>query len=151
MTDPRRAAGDATGTLSRARLAVSAAFAAQGFGFAAMLTSEPGFKERFGINDLAITLVILGVCVLAGLGSATAEAVAHRWGSARALVIGLVVAALGVGTAAMAPGRVLFFAGFHAVTICRRESGLVRIECTTLAIWSIVPPRPSGQLRHCEP
>ncbi|OIQ83520.1 inner membrane protein YbjJ [mine drainage metagenome] len=113
MTDPRRVAGIvATSTLSRARLAVSVAFAAQGFGFAAMLTSEPGFKERFGVNDLAITLVILGVCVLAGLGSATAEALAHRWGSARALAVGLAVAAVGVGTAALAPDRVLFFAGF---------------------------------------
>lgn len=111
MTEPRSRVATAGG-LGRARLAVSVAFAAQGFGFAAMLTSEPGFKERFGIDDLAITLVILGVCVLAGVGSATAEAVARRWGSGRALVLGLVVAAAGIGTAALAPDRVLFYVGF---------------------------------------
>ena len=42
-------------------------------------------------------------------------------------------------------------AGFHAVTIWRRESGFVRIDSITLAIWSMPPPWPSGQLRHCEP
>ena len=42
-------------------------------------------------------------------------------------------------------------AGFQAVTMWRRESGLVRICSTTWVIWSITPPSRVGQLRHCAP
>ena len=35
--------------------------------------------------------------------------------------------------------------------MCRRESGVVRMDSTTRAIWSIVSPCPAGQLRHCTP
>ena len=40
---------------------------------------------------------------------------------------------------------------FHALTISRRESGLLRICCITCAIWSMWPPSGVGQLRHCTP
>jgi len=39
-------------------------------------------------------------------------------------------------------------AGFHAVTISRRESGLRRIISTTWAIWSMAPPSGLGHERH---
>ena len=42
-------------------------------------------------------------------------------------------------------------AGFQAVTIRRRDSGLRRIISITLAIWSIALPSGAGQERHCLP
>ena len=39
-------------------------------------------------------------------------------------------------------------ATFHALTICLRLSGLLRIACCSLLIWSIVAPSGPGQERH---
>jgi MFS family permease len=93
-------------------LATSAAFAGQGFLFAVLLTEIPDFKDRYGIGDGAVTLVILGVSLLAGLGSVLAETLAARSSSKLALRIGLLwiaLAAIVIGTA----GNVaLFYAAF---------------------------------------
>jgi hypothetical protein len=43
------------------------------------------------------------------------------------------------------------WAGFHAETMSRRESGLSRICSTTWAIWSIGSPEGVGHDRHCTP
>jgi len=42
-------------------------------------------------------------------------------------------------------------AGFQAVTMSLRESGLRRIISTILAIWSMDLPSCAGQDRHCWP
>jgi hypothetical protein len=42
-------------------------------------------------------------------------------------------------------------ATFQALTMMRRESGLVLIVFTASAIWSIWPPSGVGQLRHWTP
>ena len=42
-------------------------------------------------------------------------------------------------------------ATFQALTIMRRESGLVLRVRMTSAIWSMWPPSGVGQLRHCTP
>ena len=39
-------------------------------------------------------------------------------------------------------------AGFHAVTMWRRESGFWRSDATSFSIWSMVPPFGSGHERH---
>lgn len=94
----------------RTRAAVTAAYAVQGAGFAVVLTSIPGYKDRLGMGDDVVTLVVLGVCVCAGLGSALSGVVSARRGSRVVVVGGLLLAALGIAGAGAAPAWPLFFA-----------------------------------------
>ncbi len=95
-----------------ARRAVAMAFGAQGLAYAVLVASLPGFKERFGIGDGVVTLVTLGICVMAGAGTVVADRIARGPGSRAVLVAGLGVVALAVLAIALAPGRGLFFLGF---------------------------------------
>lgn len=111
-------AGTATGadagarTRSAARVAVGGAFAAQGFGYATVVTALPAFKERQGIDDTAVSLVVLLVCVAAAAGSVLAERVATRRGSRAALLAGLAVQAVALPVVAVSAPVVPFVAGF---------------------------------------
>ncbi|MFC8190216.1 MFS transporter [Cellulomonas sp. NPDC057328] len=99
----------------RTRAAVGAAYAAQGFGYATVVTSLPGLKARTGIDDMAISFVLLLGCLLAAAGSVTAEKVATRRSSRTALVAGLLTQAVGlalVTTATSVPPLVGAFAIF---------------------------------------
>jgi MFS family permease len=98
----------------RARAAVTAAYAVQGAGFAVVLTSIPGYEERLGMGDDVVTLVVLGVCVCAGLGSALSGAVSARRGSRAVVVGGLLLAALGIAGAGAAPTWPAFFLALAA-------------------------------------
>ncbi|MCO7272665.1 MFS transporter [Cellulosimicrobium cellulans] len=95
--------------MTRARIATTAAYAVQGFGFAVVLTSIPGYKDRLGMGDDVVTLVVLGVCVLAGLGSALSGVVAARRGARAVVVGGLLLAALAVAGIGTAPSWLVFF------------------------------------------
>ncbi|MGM7424828.1 MFS transporter [Cellulosimicrobium sp. CpK407] len=95
--------------MTRARIATTAAYAVQGFGFAVVLTSIPGYKERLGMGDDVVTLVVLGVCVLAGLGSALSGVVAARRGARAVVVGGLLLAAVAVAGIGTAPSWLVFF------------------------------------------
>jgi MFS family permease len=99
----------------RARRSATAAYAAQGFGFAVMLTNVPTYERLLGIGPDVITLVILGVCVCAGTGSALSGWLAARFGSARVVTGGLLVAAsaiLAVGLSAGIGALTPFLAAF---------------------------------------
>ncbi|MFE9231582.1 MFS transporter [Cellulosimicrobium funkei] len=91
------------------RIATTAAYAVQGFGFAVVLTSIPGYKDRLGMGDDVVTLVVLGVCVLAGLGSALSGVVAAVRGARTVVVGGLLLAAAAVAGIGLAPSWPLFF------------------------------------------
>ncbi len=95
--------------MTRARIATTAAYAVQGFGFAVVLTSIPGYKERLGMGDDVVTLVVLGVCVFAGLGSALSGVVAALRGARAVVVGGLLLAALAVAGVGLAPSWPAFF------------------------------------------
>ncbi|WP_336705879.1 MFS transporter [Oerskovia sp. USHLN155] len=102
-------------SVRRARRSATAAYAAQGFGFAVMLTNVPTYERYLGIGPDVITLVILGVCVCAATGSALSGWLAARFGSARVVTGGLLVAAAGilaVGLSAGAGLLVTFFLAF---------------------------------------
>lgn len=95
----------------RSRVAVTAAYAAQGLGYAVVVTSLPVFKDRQGIDDVAVSLIVLLVCVAAALGSVTADLLAKWRGSRIALVVGLcleVVALLLIVVSVVVPGRSLW-------------------------------------------
>ncbi|QGQ18113.1 MFS transporter [Cellulomonas sp. JZ18] len=85
-----------TSTPWRTRAAVGAAYAAQGFGYATVVTALPGLKARTGIDDATISVVLLLGALLAAAGSVTAERVALRWSSRAALVTGLLLQAAGL-------------------------------------------------------
>ncbi|MET3974864.1 MFS transporter [Cellulosimicrobium sp. 4261] len=91
------------------RIATTAAYAVQGFGFAVVLTSIPGYKDRLGMGDDVVTLVVLGVCVLAGLGSALSGVVAALHGARTVVVGGLLLAAAAVAGIGLAPSWPVFF------------------------------------------
>ena len=76
---------------------IGAGYAAQGLGYAAVVTALPMFKERQHVDDALVSAILLFVCVAAAGGSVLAEKVAARWGSRFALAGGLV--AVGVGLA----------------------------------------------------
>ncbi len=85
--------------LARRRLAVAAAFATQGFVFIGLTTRLPDIKDRWDLGELGVSLVLLAIVLLAGLGSVLAERLAARTSSAHLLRVGLV--AIGVGAALM--------------------------------------------------
>jgi len=95
----------------RSRVAVTAAYAAQGLGYAVVVTSLPVFKDRQGIDDVGVSLIVLLVCVTAALGSVTADFLAKWRGSRIALVVGLcleVVALLLIVVSVVVPGLPLW-------------------------------------------
>ncbi|MFG6492237.1 MFS transporter [Microbacterium sp. P03] len=104
---------DTAGSLKRrSRATVSAAYAAQGFGYAVVVTSLPGLKDRQGIDDTAIALIVLLVCVTAAAGSVLADLIATRAGSRAALVTGLALEVGGIAIVAADAPLWLFIAGF---------------------------------------
>jgi MFS family permease len=94
------------------RSAVALAYAAQGLGYATVVTALPSFKQRQGIDDTAVSLIVLLVCVTAAAGSVLAERVATRRGSRTALLLGLALQALALPVVALATPMPLFVAGF---------------------------------------
>jgi MFS family permease len=104
--------GRARDELRRNRLTASLAFASQGVLFAVLLTHVPQFKSRYSLGDGGITLVILGVSIMAGAGSATAESLARRISSRLTLQSGLVTISLAALAIAAAPNVLIFFIAF---------------------------------------
>ncbi|MEL7977942.1 MFS transporter [Isoptericola sp. F-RaC21] len=86
----------------RARLVVTAFYLVQGMCFAGLLAQVPTLQHDLGISDGTLTLILLLVPIVAGVGSVLAGALAPRVGSARLLhVCGplVAVAVLGAGLA----------------------------------------------------
>ncbi|TIC87391.1 MFS transporter [Nocardioides sp. GY 10113] len=83
-------------SLARNRMAVAAAFAAQGLVFISLTTRLPDIKERWGFSELDVSATLLAVVLLAGAGSVLTEKLAHRIESAVLLRAGLVAIALGM-------------------------------------------------------
>jgi MFS family permease len=96
----------------RTRIAVAAAFAAQGLGFSVLLTHLPAFKDRYGVGDATVTAIVFAVAVLAGLGTAVADRLAAARGSGLALRASLLTIAVAVAIVAVSPNLVPFCLGF---------------------------------------
>jgi len=93
------------------RTSVLAAYAAQGFGYAVLLTNLPALKARQGLDDTAVTLVVLLVCAVAAAGSVLAGRLAAARGSRAALLTGLVVQAAALPLVAAPAPTALLLAG----------------------------------------
>lgn len=95
-----------------ARVVVALAFGAQGLAYGVLITSLPGFKDRFGIGDDVVTLVVLGVCLMAAVGTVLSERQARGPGSRAVLATGLASITLAVLVVALAPSLPVFLVGF---------------------------------------
>ncbi len=98
--------------LRRARIAVTAAYAVQGLGYATVVTSLPALKARQQVDDTVVSLIVLGVCVAAAAGSFVANAIAVRAGSRAALVTGILLQAAALPLIALPSPPALFLAAF---------------------------------------
>ena len=96
---------------SRARAATAAGFLTQGFVLLSLTTRLPDFQDRWGLSDVALSLVLLMMILLAGAGSVVAEALAKRRDSALLLRAGLVVVAVSVASLCVAPTVAVFMVG----------------------------------------
>ncbi|MDY0908936.1 MFS transporter [Microbacterium sp. CFBP9034] len=115
MTEPQR--NDAPlapqdPTLRRARGAVTAAYVAQGLGYAVIVTSLPALKARQDVDDTVVSILVLGVALAAAAGSVIANAVAVRFGSRTALALGLLVQAIALPMIAIPTPFPVFAAAF---------------------------------------
>ncbi|WP_426511135.1 MFS transporter [Dactylosporangium sp. McL0621] len=72
----------------RARIAVAGAYFVQGFCFAGLLTQVASLQKRFDFDDTQLSLVLLAVPVVAGVGSVVAGLLTTRFGSSPVLRAG---------------------------------------------------------------
>jgi predicted MFS family arabinose efflux permease len=115
-----------TRTLGRQRLAAQAAFATQG-GILISLTSRLShFRDHWGLTDGTISLVLLMMVLLAGVGSVVAETLSKRLDSATLLRGGLLLIAVAVPILTTAPAMGIYIAGMAMYGI-----GLGVVDATT--------------------
>ena len=97
--------------LLRTRLAAGTAFFVQGLLFITLTTRLPQIQEKWSIDELGTSGLLLMVVLLAGVGSVLAELVAARSSSAVVVRVGLVTATVGFATLLVAPAFGVFVAG----------------------------------------
>jgi MFS family permease len=97
-------------SLRQNRLAVAGAFATQGFVFISLTTHLPAFSDLWSLSEVELSLLLLALVLLAGLGTLLAERLAPRVGSAALLRAALVGIAVTVPTATLAPDVAVFAA-----------------------------------------
>ena len=100
--------------LRRARGAIAAAFFTQGLVFISLTTRLPRIQDRWDLGELALSGVLLMMVLLAGAGSLLAERLAPRLDSARVLRAGLLLIAVTVPVALLAPSIGVFVVGLAA-------------------------------------
>jgi MFS family permease len=100
--------------LRRARSAIAAAFFTQGLVFISLTTRLPRIQDRWDLDELALSGVLLMMVLLAGAGSLVAERLAPRLDSAVVLRAGLLVIGGSVAVAILAPTTAVFVLGLAA-------------------------------------
>jgi MFS family permease len=96
---------------SRARAAVAAGFLTQGMILLSLTTRLPDFQDKWEISDVQLSLVLLMMVLLAGVGSVVAEALAKKRDSALLLRAGLVLIGVAVPVLCLAPTTAVYVAG----------------------------------------
>jgi len=96
--------------LGRHRLAVAAAFLTQGFVFISLTTRLPAFSDKWSLSELDLSLLLLALVLLAGVGTLAAERLAPRLGSGVLLRASFAGTATTVVVATLAPNAPIFFA-----------------------------------------
>lgn len=99
-----------TAATARARPAAAAAFFTQGLVFISLTTRLPELKAEWSLGETSLSLLLLMMVLLAGVGSVVAEAVARRRPSATVLRGGLLLVAASVPVVSLAPAFPVFAA-----------------------------------------
>jgi MFS family permease len=100
--------------ISRARLATAAGFLSQGLILLSLTTRLPEFQDRWRLSDVDLSLLLLMMILLAGVGSVVAEALAKRRDSAVLLRAGLLIVAVAVPVLCSARSPAFFVGGLAA-------------------------------------
>ncbi len=95
---------------SRARRAGAAGFFTQGFVFISLTTRLPDVQDHWGYSDTTLSLLLLMMVLLAGLGTVLAETACKRVDSAVILRAGLLGIAVTVPVFALAGDQAVFIA-----------------------------------------
>lgn len=113
------------GHLPAHRRAVAAAFATQGLLLISLTTRLPTLQEKWDLGEVTLSLVLLAMIALAGVGSLVAERAAVTRPSAVVVRFGLVLVAIGFSTACWAGsfwiwllGLSVYGTGLGAVDAC---------------------------------
>ena len=96
--------------LRRSRFAAAAAYGTQGFVFISLTTRLPDVQDRWDLGETTLSLLLLMMVLLAGVGSVLAETWSKRTDSAVILRAGLVAIAVAVPVFALAPALGVFIA-----------------------------------------
>ncbi len=99
---------------SARRVWVAAAFLAQGWGLAVVLTHLASFQTFFGLGDLVLTLLMFAVAVLAGVGSTLAGRLSAPLSSRPVLRMGLALITVGLTVAGVGHQFAVFLLGVAA-------------------------------------
>ena len=81
---------------------MAGAFLTQGFVFISLTTRLPAFSDRWSLSEVELSLLLLALVLLAGVGTLIAERVAPRFGSALPLRAALLGTAVTVPVATLA-------------------------------------------------
>ena len=100
--------------LGTARLADGAAFFTQGLVFISLTTRLPDVRDRWDFSEVTLSLILLMMVVLAGVGSVLAERAARSTDSALVLRAGLLLMGVAVPVLVLAPAFPVFVAGMAA-------------------------------------
>ena len=87
---------------------MAGAFLTQGFVFISLTTRLPAFADLWSLSEVDLSLLLLGLVLLAGVGTLIAERVAPRLGSALPLRAALLGTAVTVPVATLAPNVAVF-------------------------------------------
>lgn len=98
--------------LAKTRKVIALGFATQGLGYATVMTALPTFKNRFKLSEDLLSIIILGVCIAAALGSILADRLAVKLGSRFAIVIAFLFEAIGIAVAAFSSSVTIMVASF---------------------------------------
>lgn len=98
--------------LAKIRKVIALGFATQGLGYATVMTALPTFKNRFKLSEDLLSIIILGVCIAAALGSILADRLAVKLGSRFAIVIAFLFEAIGIAVAAFSSSVTIMVASF---------------------------------------
>jgi MFS family permease len=93
----------------RTRLAVAGGFCTQGFVFISLTTRLPAFADRWNLSEIDLSLLLLALVLLAGVGTLAAERLAPRIGSATPLRVAFAGTAVSVAVATLAPSAPFFY------------------------------------------
>ena len=143
--------GLAAPALTRARLAAAAGFFTQGFVFISLTTRLPKVQDHWHYSDTTLSLLLLMMVLLAGLGSVIAETACKRVDSAVILRTGLlgIAVAVPVFAARSRPGGVHGFDG--AVRRIARRRGRDHQHAGGRARAPLRPADPSLVPRRLDP